>query len=56
MADIKDIISNIEQIYGSNNSLALLKDFERVLDELDVYVFDSWIDGELVEGPKESRY
>lgn len=56
MADIKDIIANIEQIYGSNNSLGLLKDFERVLDELDVYVFDHWIDGELVEGPKESRY
>ena len=36
MADIKDIISNIEQIYGSNNSLQLLKDFVRVLDELDV--------------------
>ena len=56
MADIKDIISNIEQIYGSNNSLNLLKDFERVLDELDTYVYDNWIDGELVSGPKESRY
>ncbi len=56
MADIKDIINNIEQIYGSNNSLSLLKDFERVIDELDVYVFDNWLDGELVEGPKESRY
>ena len=55
-ANIKDIIQNIEQIYGSNNSLNLLKDFERVIDELDVYVFDNWIDGELVEGPKESRY
>jgi hypothetical protein len=54
--DIKDIIQNIEQIYGSNNSLNLLKDFERVLDELDVYVYDNWIDGELVSGPKESRY
>lgn len=54
--DIKDIIQNIEQIYGSNNSLTLLKDFERVLDELDIYVFDNWFDGELVEGPKESRY
>ena len=32
MADIKDIISNIENIYGSNNSLSLLKDFERVID------------------------
>lgn len=56
MADIKDIINNIEQIYGSNNSLNLLKDFERVIDELDVYVYDNWIDGELVEGPIESRY
>lgn len=56
MADLKDIISNIEQIYGSNNSLNLLKDFERVIDELDIYVFDNWIDGELAEGPKEGRY
>jgi hypothetical protein len=56
MADIKDIINNIEQIYGSNNSLTLLQDFERVIDELDVYVYDNWIDGELVQGPKESRY
>lgn len=56
MADLKDIISNIENIYGSNNSLNLLKDFERVIDELDVYVYENWIDGELAEGPKEGRY
>ena len=56
MADIKDIISNIENIYGSNNSLNLLKDFERVIDELDVYVYDHWLDGELIKGPNESRY
>ena len=24
------------------------KDFERVLDDLDLYVYDNWIDGELV--------
>ena len=56
MASIKDVISNIEQIYGSNNSLNLLKDFERVVDELDLYVFDNWMDGELAAGPKEDRY
>jgi hypothetical protein len=56
MVDLKDIINNIENIYGSNNSLKLLKDFERVVDELDIYVFDNWIDGELVAGPNESRY
>jgi len=56
MADIKDIIANIENIYGSNNSLNLLKDFERVIDELDIYVYENRIDGELVSGPNESRY
>lgn len=56
MADIKDIITNIEQIYSSNNSLSMLKDFERVIDELDTYVYDNWLDGELVSGPIESRY
>jgi hypothetical protein len=56
MKDIKDIITNIENIYGSTTSLSLLKDFERVIDELDTYVYDNWIDGELIEGPKESKY
>ena len=56
MADLKDIITNIENIYGSNNSLNMLKDFERVLDELGIYVFDNWFDGEIVSGPKEHRY
>lgn len=56
MVDLKSIIQNIETIYGSNNSLNILKDFERVIDELDLYVFDNWIDGELVSGPKENKY
>lgn len=56
MANIKDVLANIENIYGSNNSLNILKDFERVIDELDLYVFENWMDGELMEGPKEDRY
>jgi hypothetical protein len=56
MADLKDVITNIENVYNSNNSLNLLKDFERVIDELDVYVYANWQDGELLEGPKENRY
>ena len=39
MQDVLDIIKNIENIYDSNTSLAVLKDFERVLDELDIYVY-----------------
>jgi len=56
MANVKEIIQNIENIYNSNNSLNLLKDFERVVDELDVYVYENWIDGEIVSGPVESKY
>lgn len=56
MAELIDVINNIDQIYGSNNSLNILKDFERVIDELDIYVYENWIEGELMEGPIESRY
>lgn len=56
MHDIKTIIQNIDNIYGSNNVLNILKDYERVLDELGVYVYENWEDGELIQGPKESKY
>ena len=56
MADILDIIENIDSLYNSNTSLAILKDYERVFDELDLYVFENWRDGELVAGPKVERH
>lgn len=56
MTDQIDIIKNISTIYDSNNSLRILKDFERVIDELNIYVFKNWEDGELVSGPKVSRH
>lgn len=56
MADILDIIENINEIYSNNTSLSILKDYERVFDELDLYVFENWRDGELVAGPKVVRH
>lgn len=56
MADILDIIENISTIYESNSSLAILKDYERVFDELDLYVFENWRDGELIAGPQVERH
>lgn len=56
MKDILDVIRNIDTIYNNNSSLAVLKDFERVLDEMDIYVYDNWIDGELLSGPKIDRH
>ena len=56
MHDVLDIIKNIENIYNSNTSFGILKDFERVLDELDIYVYENWAEGELVSGPKIERH
>ena len=56
MQDVSDIIKNVERIYDSNSSFQIVKDFERVLDELDLYVFKNWMDGELASGPEISRH
>jgi len=56
MQDIYDIVKNVEKIYDTNTGFEILKDFERVLDELDIYVYDNWEDGELAEGPIIDRH
>jgi hypothetical protein len=50
------IVDNIKGIMTSDGSMSLLLDFERVLDEADLYAFENWISGELVQGPINSRY
>ena len=56
MHDVLDIIKNVQSLYAMGPTLSILKDFERVLDELDVYVFKNWEDGELLSGPNDSRH
>ena len=56
MHDVLDIIKNVQSLYAVGPTLSILKDFERVIDELDVYVFQNWEDGELLSGPVDSRH
>ena len=56
MHDVLDIIRNVQSLYAEGPTLSILKDFERVVDELDVYVFKNWEDGELLSGPVDSRH
>tara|TARA_B100000902_G_scaffold5345_1_gene6989 strand:- start:811 stop:1293 length:483 start_codon:yes stop_codon:yes gene_type:complete len=56
MHDVLDIIKNIQSLYAVGPTLGILKDFERVIDELDVYVFKNWSDGEIVSGPVDHRH
>jgi hypothetical protein len=53
---IHDVIENTKEIFMTDSSLNTLLDFERVLDELDIYVFKHWKEGELVEGPVYEKY
>ena len=50
------IVDTIRGIYTSDGSMSTLIDFERVLDEADLYAFKNWIIGELVQGPTVGRY
>lgn len=54
--NIKDTIQAVKNIYMSDNSLSMLMDFERVLDNVDLYTFPNWEKGELVEGPVINKY
>ena len=55
-ADYWQVADNIKNIYMSEGSLNTLLDFERVLDELDLYAFRNWQIGELVSGPEIRKY
>lgn len=54
--DYVSIIDTVKGIFTSDGSIALLLDFERVLDEADVYAYRNWELGELVQGPITKRY
>jgi len=56
MRDILEVIKNVESIYNSNSALSALKDFERVLSEMNMYVYKNWLDGELASGPVIDRH
>lgn len=55
-ADYWQVADNIRDIYMSEGSLTTLLDFERVLDEVDIYAFKNWDIGELVAGPEIGKY
>ena len=55
-ANIKDLLNNTKDLFMTGSAVNTLMDFERVLDELDLYAFANWKQGELVEGPVYEKY
>ncbi len=54
--DYWQVADNIRDIYMSEGTITTLLDFERVLDEVDIYAFKNWEIGELVAGPEVGKY
>jgi hypothetical protein len=50
------IIDTVKGIFTSDGSMAVLLDFERCLDEADLYAYKNWELGELVQGPIVKKY
>lgn len=46
----------LKKIKDSSNLLDILIQVEDFLDSLDIYVYDNWIDGIIVNGPEVDRY
>jgi hypothetical protein len=54
--DWAEIVENINGIMTSDSTIETILDFERVLDEADIYAYENWEYGELVDGPTINRY
>ena len=54
--DYVSIVDTVKGIFTSESSLRTLLDFERVLDDADLYAYKNWLIGELVDGPRIKRY
>jgi len=50
------IVDTIKGIYTSDGTMSALLDYERVMDDADIYAFKNWNNGELVQGPDVGRY
>ena len=56
MIDTLDILRNIKNIYASDNVVSSLVNMEKVLDDVNIYAYQNWNKGELVEGPLVTKY
>lgn len=50
------INDNLSGIFANQTVLEILTEFEGVLDSMDMYAYENWIKGEVVDGPHLERY
>jgi len=50
------IYQNLDRIHSSPNVIDTLVEVDRILDRMDVYAYENWISGEVVDGPFVERH
>lgn len=53
---INDTLALIRRLSGKITAMDMLLEFEKTLDNVSLYAYKNWINGELVEGPEVDRY
>jgi hypothetical protein len=53
---IDSIYKNIDAVQGSKNAVDTLVEIDRILDRLDIYAYENWFKGEIVDGPWVERH
>ena len=56
MIDTLDVIRNIKKIYASDNVVNTLIGMEKVMDDVNLYAYQNWSLGEVVDGPHQTKY
>lgn len=56
MIDTLDVIRNIKKIYASDNVINSLVGMEKVMDDVNLYAYENWTLGEVVDGPHHNKY
>ena len=51
-----DVRGTVQKLFDDSGMMDILLGVEEYFDNADLYVFDNWIDGEVVEGPIISKY
>lgn len=51
-----EIMALLKRVSGQTTSLDMLMEFEKTLDDANLYAYQNWMSGELVEGPVINRY
>lgn len=53
---LSDSEKTLKRIASNQTSLDMLMEFERTLDNANLYAYENWLQGEIVDGPHISRY